>query len=1490
MWKKWLSGFLALVMVLMSVNPVYGAELNTSEEQTEAVADMDDSALKIGATDSFGDLITGEITGKMEEQKENNGCNVFSAEVDGKNVTVDFETTEICSLTAAVYDESGEQMHALGSLENIMPGETQAVVPLETENMPQYFYLRVFLIGADTMKPLCEAYESPMYTREMQEFLAKTVSDFDQERVLNLDADETNNFAVYEEGTLRMEENGADNRVVSADETNRKYVIENAGQDVLSLQAGDVFSYEYDNGEILIVKVADIQIDGTTVTLIGADAEMKDIFEYVKLDEQSYTQDATVDESTCAEGVVYEGMSEDAEGAAYGARSQRDIDISGSRSMELKYSFSDVKLVGGEDNNIKLKGSIGVKFENGIQLYLTNTQKYLEIKFDYKISGSIGVNGKAGGSVPLGTVAFMPVPGIIIEVTPSFIVEFSGSVSLSLTISGKVGYSVSEKGLKSLTSSPKTDATYKMEATVFVGLSLEPEVTILNKYIASASMEAKVGAEIKATRAISVSGLFAELGDAVHTCETCIDGDISAKMELSFSASLLNLKKLTFKYTLAEFTVKVADFYYSVDKNELGWGTCPYMLYKVTVTVKDAKNKAVKDATLDSGFPASDAKGKSEKYLPAGDYILYAEKAGKGRASKSFKVEDAAKAVTVRLGKRNAGSDNAIPVGENTHLIKGGDVWRSWSGWNEVGLIAENGDFYMHYETDDMQGGPGFRKVLEDVREVDLTDVAFGSGGFFSRINGIYKAITNDGTLYTWGESGGGIYELNLGNGMHESRVPVPILSNVKEVKSFGGTNNEGPRRYILALTEDGKLYAWRTGKYDDDEEPEEYTKPFLVAEDVEQIAVDGRTDTQWEMLGAIIFKNGDLYTFGQGNRGDGTEEMYDCEKERVGGFYQLHKVMGNVAQVNLYDKEILTKDGSLYVWGWGGTGHGLEPMKLLDNVAKIYDRDNGSAILKNGDLYIWEKPTNEYQLDPIFSEHTEPHKVLGNVVDYKGFLFEGSNHWEDGVYTALTADGGFYTWGEDYQEHPRDEDGFELYKEPLLVTDNVADVEVDVIGRGYPPTIMLLKEDGGLYMMRFDHEPDYDEVLVPKKVLAGVAAMEKISYKSAFCSVAYTKGGQMFMWHTYGDYYVDGTIELANKYKFGWDPTRIELEAEEEVAETFSMPGMEESARTSGSYTGDGVSRSGTGTTLSGLLPNTPYYFYSMWDRYAQAPLSPDNLLYITQCTTDENGSLTVPYQPSEEEGNPQMFAECMERKDIKDAVVTAADLTYTGAVQETQVSVTREGVLLTEGEDYELEGAYAVRDEGSYSLRVKGIGDYCGEQTVSYQVKKQTGSQGPGGTSQGGSTGKKPTQTQGGGSTAVKTGTVFTSGKFVYVVTGKGKAAVKNPVNKSQKSLKIPATASYKGQTFKVTEIKNNAFASNKKLANVTIGKNVTKIGKKAFYKCAKLKKVTVSTTTLKSVGKNAFKGIAKKATIKVPKKKKAAYKKLLKKGGLANTAKIK
>ena len=131
--------------------------------------------------------------------------------------------------------------------------------------------------------------------------------------------------------------------------------------------------------------------------------------------------------------------------------------------------------------------------------------------------------------------------------------------------------------------------------------------------------------------------------------------------------------------------------------------------------------------------------------------------------------------------------------------------------------------------------------------------------------------------------------------------------------------------------------------------------------------------------------------------------------------------------------------------------------------------------------------------------------------------------------------------------------------------------------------------------------------------------------------------------------------------------------------------------------------------------------------------------------------------------------------------------------------------------------------------------------------------------------------------------------SGKFTCKVTGKNTVSI-NKYNKKGTKVVIPAKVRIKKKTFKVTAISNNAFKGKKKLKTIIIGKNITRIGGGAFSGCKGITKIIIKSKKIKKIGKNAFKGIGKKAIIKIPKNKKKIYKKLLKKSKLGGSVKVK
>ena len=120
------------------------------------------------------------------------------------------------------------------------------------------------------------------------------------------------------------------------------------------------------------------------------------------------------------------------------------------------------------------------------------------------------------------------------------------------------------------------------------------------------------------------------------------------------------------------------------------------------------------------------------------------------------------------------------------------------------------------------------------------------------------------------------------------------------------------------------------------------------------------------------------------------------------------------------------------------------------------------------------------------------------------------------------------------------------------------------------------------------------------------------------------------------------------------------------------------------------------------------------------------------------------------------------------------------------------------------------------------------------------------------------------------VKVQTTVKINGYSFAVQKIGKNAFKN-------CTKIAGTISFAKN---IKTIEDSAFSGCKNIKKVIFGTNVTQIGKNSFYKCKKLQTIQFQSGSVKKIGKAAFKGIAKKYTLKCPKALQKTYKKRLKK----------
>lgn len=452
-----------------------GAEANISREN-----------ISVDATNTLGKLLTNPINDEVQKQEENQGCNIFSIEVMGKSASVSFETTENAALIVAVYDESGVSMLGSGS-QDVNAGDTETVVTIDCESMPEYFYLRGFLVDPEGFKPICTAYESPNYTQDMQEFFQSTTGDYEEERVLNLDGDDSNNFLVYTEGAVRVRDISENvNRIVSEDDENLIYIIENPDESVRSLQKDNILSLERSDGTLLIIKVDSIELEGDTATIKGQqNVDIKEVFDFVKIHETIDMEGAEIDDSTCDEGVIYNGLVDSVETLEEPSRQSRDI-VSDSKQMD--YDLADIKL-----GDVSLKGHLQLCFDSVFEYYLTIQNTYVSFKIDYSGTMALDLAAKASGEVQICEIGFSAY-GVNVSFTPKILFDANAKVNVTGSIIGSVGFSCSlQEGMKNLTTQPLFKANATGEFSLYVGFQIVPEINFISAHFAMANMTATVG-------------------------------------------------------------------------------------------------------------------------------------------------------------------------------------------------------------------------------------------------------------------------------------------------------------------------------------------------------------------------------------------------------------------------------------------------------------------------------------------------------------------------------------------------------------------------------------------------------------------------------------------------------------------------------------------------------------------------------------------------------------------------------------------------------------------------------------------------------------------------------------------------------------------------------------------------------------------------------------------------------------------------------------
>ena len=679
--KQFLVMLLVISLSITSLgSTVFAAGDFSSETQDEQITDSSQN-LNVEGTDSVGDMLASVISeeNNNSEERKQSANNITGLEIEDDTAVVEFQTQTDAEVVVAVYDEQRVQMLASGN-EMVSQDENMATVTISGD-MPQYFAATAYLLDADSHEPLCEAYNTELYTKDVQDLKNSTADDYDLDKVLQLDEDDKKtNFAVFNEETTVADE-GADKNQLT-DNGDGTYTITNADSSFTDLKVGDTFSYNYEDGTVLLVKVADISVKGTTVTVRkDTDTDLTDYFDYVKIETDEVQEDWNVDNSDLEEGVT----AADSEEYTQASR------IGGSGSSKYSTSWNIYKNL---DENVTITGSFKYSFSFTIDVYITAGYQYLSVKNEYSAGIEVNITGTSKLiDIPLGRISTQPIICVKVELIPAFLVETSGSVTWSGEIKGSSGGAYdSNSGFKNLSSSPSCQSSLKVEGKIFMGVKVSPSVSIVDSDLANASLGFSGGAEIAASYSV-----YDTSKDQIHECKKCLKGEVKSKLSMELTVKLIK-GKVYRKRSYDLGTIKTGDFYYSIDYDEFGWTTCPHVCYPVKISVTDKDGKAIKGISTvrvaDSktgevveirdktssmeSVELTDSK-ETKVYLPNGSYIVRAVK-DKLEGEAKLTVHDRGTQVVVKLDDPSAEEDSGKDGNITWRLTKDGTLYISGQG------------------------------------------------------------------------------------------------------------------------------------------------------------------------------------------------------------------------------------------------------------------------------------------------------------------------------------------------------------------------------------------------------------------------------------------------------------------------------------------------------------------------------------------------------------------------------------------------------------------------------------------------------------------------------------------------------------------------------------------------------------------------------------------------------------------------------------------
>lgn len=620
------------------------AYAQTEQEQT-GQAEVDTSNVSVSATNSFGKLLLNGMEGQNADA-DGSTNRITNVTMNGRTANVQYVLDGTADLMVAIYtDGTEEEMVASGTTEVSGNADNGAAQVSIVGDIPETYTIKAFLLDKTDHSPLSSAYTDVSHTQVMVDLDKATVNDFPEDRVINLDDQDNTNFAVVNKETtlLTYEDNTAgENQLLSEDDTSLVYTFGNAGAEIRNLQPGDILTYEYAPGELLIARVQDITVNGDIVTIQGDDTlEPTDVFDILKIEEFADSGELVHSDEGMDPAVTYLGVS-----TGVDAENKFEIkDGAISDNVPIVDNVTHEFALNGTLNDIK-DGMLSVTVNGEASLfanidfayYIAWNKQWIALSSQVSISGKISVGGAISAKVPLGplhTPKMLKKIGIEAEITPNIVLELSGQITFKFSYEQRMllGYSTMG-GFQNLSEPAKgkvepvmdDDKSTSKTISIFAGLEIGPKVQLGDELL---------WVEFKLKGGVKASAEPLGTGEGVrHECAQCLD--FTEKLTGKLTIKLILLKKDLVNVGVPEeinlLDIPIGNWYWSLTFGEVGEGTCPHLTYHVQISVKNHRESGITIyEKLTSGtqmkfveLGKTDENGTLQVYLPTGNHDLTA--------------------------------------------------------------------------------------------------------------------------------------------------------------------------------------------------------------------------------------------------------------------------------------------------------------------------------------------------------------------------------------------------------------------------------------------------------------------------------------------------------------------------------------------------------------------------------------------------------------------------------------------------------------------------------------------------------------------------------------------------------------------------------------------------------------------------------------------------------------------------------------------------